>query len=194
MTGFLIRLKERCQHIDLIVRNALNSHIADTHLIRVIGTATIQSGSCHRYAGFHTDRYRHIHDFCCLQKLDSTGNRIMVNNAGCAQSLHTGGIHSRCGRIGRKRIRGMNVVVYVLGHHRRKYSFLTDLFQVGKALFLSRCIEFIENSNINHMTRSFTHSITFIVYSVTLPLSRNNARFYTKCYHLKSLPTVDIII
>ena len=45
----------------------------------------------------------------------------------------------------------MNVVIDVLAHHRRERSGLQHFSQIRKTLFLSRCIQFVENGNINHV-------------------------------------------
>ena len=137
VAGFPVGLKKFRQSVNLIVGNALNGHVAHAHLIRVIGSASFQTGAFHGHTALHADGCRHLYNFRSFQKFLRAGDGIMVNNSSGTQSLHAGCIHCRRGGIRGKGICGMDVVVNVLRHHGRKGSFLQHLSQVVEAL-LSR--------------------------------------------------------
>ena len=99
MTGSLIGAEEFGQHIDLIVRHALDGHVADANLVRIVGATALQTSAIHGNTSFHANGNRHLNQLCSFQELLSTGNGIMVNDTGGAQTLHTGGIYRRCGGI-----------------------------------------------------------------------------------------------
>ena len=110
------------------MRHTLNGHIADTHLIGVVGTATLQPGAFHRYASLHADGNGHIDDFCRLQELLCAGDGIVVDNTGGTQTLHAGGIDRSGGGIRGEGIGSVNVVIDVLGYHRRENRGFQYLF------------------------------------------------------------------
>ena len=141
ITSLTERTEELCQRADLVVGYTLDGHIANANLIRVIGAAVFQSSTGHRHPAFHTDGDRHFCQFCSLQKFLCTGNRVVVDNTGSAKAFHPGCIDSSGRRIGREGVSGVDVVIYVLGHLRRELGIRQDFCQIGKPLFLGRCVQ-----------------------------------------------------
>ena len=143
MTGSLIGLKELGKGVDLIVGYGLDRHIADAHLVRVVGATALKPRAVHGYPGFHTNGYRHIHQFCRLQELLRAGNGVMVDDTGGTQALHPGSVDRCGGGVGGERVGGMDVVIDVLGHHRRENRGFQDLGKIVQPLRLGGGIELI---------------------------------------------------
>ena len=141
VTGLTEGTEELRQGADLVVGYALDGHIADAHLVRVIGAAVCQGRVCHRHPAFHTDGDRHFHQLCSLQKFLCAGNGIVVDDTGGAKAFHPCRINGGGGRIGREGIGGVDVVIYVLAHLGRKLGIRKDLCKIGKPLLLCRCVQ-----------------------------------------------------
>ena len=136
--------------LDLVVGDGLDGHIADAHLIGVVGAAPLEAGAVHAGAAFHAHGDGNLHQPGGLEKFPRTGNGIVVDDAGGAEALHPGRVDRRRGRIGGEGIGGVDVVIDVLRDHGRELGGFQNFLQVRKALRLVTGIELFENGKVDH--------------------------------------------
>ena len=145
--------REPCvELLDLIVRDGLDGHIADADLIGVVRALALHGCAVHRHAALHPDGDRHANQLCRREEFPRAGNRVVVNDASCAQAFHPRGIDRGGGGVGRERIGRMNMIVDVLRHHGREFGGLQNLFEICKAFFPRGRVEFVQNVDLDHRT------------------------------------------
>ena len=142
--------KKRLHLVNAVVRDGLDGHVAHAHLIGVVRPPTRQRRAVHRHAALHAHCRRHPHELRCREKFPRARDGVVVDDARRAQPLHPRGKHRRRGRVGREGIRRMDVVVDVLRHSRRELRRSTDLPQIRQPLVRRRCVQFVENGNVDH--------------------------------------------
>ena len=149
-SGCTIGREPGVQLVDLIVRDGLDGHVADADLIGVVGALALHGCAVHRHAALHADGHRHADQLCRREEFPRAGNRVVVNDASCAQAFHPRGIDRGGGGVGRERIGRMNMIVDVLRHHGREFGGLQNLFEICKAFFPRGRVEFVQNVDLDH--------------------------------------------
>ena len=143
--------REPCvERFNFVVRNGLDGHVADADLIGVVRALALHRRAVHRYAALHADGHRHADQLCRREEFPRAGNRVVVNDASCAQAFHPRGIDRGGGGVGRERIGRMNMIVDVLRHHGREFGGLQNLFEICKAFFPRGRVEFVQNVDLDH--------------------------------------------
>ena len=138
------------EHFNFVVRNGLDGHIADAHLIGVVGAPALQRCAVHRHAALHPDGHGHADQLRRREEFPRAGDGIVVDDARRAQPLHPRGIDRGGGRIRRKRIGRMDMVVDILRHHGREFGRLQNLPEVREPLLPRRRVQLFQNGNIDH--------------------------------------------
>ena len=142
--------EEGVQPVDLVMGHRLDGHIADAHLIGVVGAAALEPGPGHGGAALHADGHRDVHQLGGLQELPGAGDGVVVDDPGGAEPLHAGGVDRGGGGVGREGIGGVDVVVDVLRDHGRELGGLQNLLQIFQPLRFLAGVQLLENGNVDH--------------------------------------------
>ena len=96
-------------------RDAVDRHVGDAGLIRVVQLAGFQARALEGDPQFHAAGHPYARQLACPAKLQPPSDGIVIHDAGGLQARLPGKPHGGGGGIGAEGIKGMDVVVGELG-------------------------------------------------------------------------------